>query len=76
MKQLDIKKLLLQNFPYVFLFWFFDRVGEGWRLAAGADVVEKAMGMVSGLGQLITTSAPAANRQPSPTRSKNQNRNT
>ena len=54
MKQLDIKKLLLQNFPYVFLFWFFDRVGEGWRLATGADVVEKAMGMVSGLGQLIT----------------------
>lgn len=54
MKQLDIKRLLLQNFPYVFLFWFFDRVGEGWRLAAGADVVEKAMGMVSGLGQLIT----------------------
>lgn len=54
MKQLDIKKLLLQNFPYVFLFWFFDRVGEGWRLAAGADVVEKAMGMVSYLGQLIT----------------------
>lgn len=54
MKQLDIKKLLLQNFPYVFLLWLFDRVGEGWRLAGGADVVEQAMGMVSGLGPLIT----------------------
>ena len=54
MKQLDIKRLLLLNFPYVFLFWFFDRVGEGWRLAGGADVVEQAMGMVSGLGPLIT----------------------
>ena len=38
----------------VFLFWFFDRVGEGWRLAGGADVVEQAMGMVSRLGPLIT----------------------
>lgn len=54
MKQLDIKKLLLQNFPYVFLLWLFDRAGEGWRLAGGADVVEQAMGMVSGLGPLIT----------------------
>ncbi len=52
--KLDVKKFLLQNFPYVFLFWFFDRVGEGWRLAEGADVVEQAMGMVSGLGPLIT----------------------
>ena len=43
MKQLDIKRLLLQNFPYVFLSWFFNRVGEGWRLTAGADVVEKAI---------------------------------
>ena len=52
--KLDVKKFLLQNFPYVFLFWFFDRVGEGWRLAEGADVVEQAMGMVSGLGPLFT----------------------
>ncbi len=52
--KLDVKKFLLQNFPYVFLFWFFDRVGEGWRLAGGADVVEQTMGMVSGLGPLIT----------------------
>lgn len=52
--KLDVKKFLLQNFPYVLLFWFFDRVGEGYRLAAGANVVEKAMGAVSGLGQIIT----------------------
>ncbi len=50
---MDVKKLLLSNFPYVFLFWLFNRVGEGYRLAAGTDMVAKAMGAVSGLGDLI-----------------------
>ena len=45
----DVKKFLILNFPYVFMFWFFDKVGEGYRLAAGADMVTKAMGAVSGL---------------------------
>ena len=49
----DLKKLLLHSFPYVFLFWFFDCVGEAYRLAAGADMVTKAMGAVSSLGDLI-----------------------
>ena len=50
----DVKKLLLQNFPYVFLVWFFDKVGESYRLAAGADMVAKAMGAVSSLGEIIS----------------------
>lgn len=50
----DAKKLLLSNFPYVFVFWFFNRVAEGFRLAEGMDVVAKAMGAVSGLGVLIS----------------------
>lgn len=51
--KLDVKKILLQNFPYVLLFWFFDRVGEGYRLAAGTDMVAKGMGAISELGDLI-----------------------
>ena len=35
----DLKKFLILNFPYVFIFWFFNRVGEGYRLAAGADMI-------------------------------------
>ena len=35
----DVKKFLILNFPYVFMFWFFDKVGEGYRLAVGADIV-------------------------------------
>nr|WP_160562203.1 type IV secretory system conjugative DNA transfer family protein [Parablautia muri] len=51
---MDVKKILLPNLPYVFIFWFFNRVAEGCRLAEGADMVTKAMGAVSGLGTLIS----------------------
>ena len=50
----DVKKFLLLNFPYVFMFWFFDKVGEGYRLTPGADMVTKAMGAISGLGAIIS----------------------
>ena len=59
--KLDVKKILLPNLPYVFIFWFFNRVAEGCRLAEGADMVTKAMGAVSGLGALISkTRCPAS----------------
>ncbi len=51
----DLKKFLILNFPYVFIFWFFNRVGEGYRLAAGADMVAKGMGAISGLGAIISS---------------------
>ena len=50
----DLKKFLILNFPYVLIFWFFNRVGEGYRLAAGADMIAKGMGAVSGLGEIIS----------------------
>ena len=50
----DLKKFLILNFPYVFIFWFFNRVGEGYRLAAGADVAAKSMGAISSLGEIIS----------------------
>ena len=51
--KLDVKKALLPNLPYVFLFWFFDKVAQGYRLAEGADMITKAMEAVSGLGSVI-----------------------
>ncbi len=50
----DVKKFLILNFPYVFIFWFFDRVGEAYQLAAGADMVAKGMGAISSLGEIIS----------------------
>jgi len=50
----DLKKFLILNFPYVLLFWFFNRLGEGCRLAAGTDMIAKGMGAISGLGEIIS----------------------
>ena len=51
---IDIKKYLVPNLPYVMMFWFFSKIAEGYRLSAGADAVTKAMAAVSGLGATIT----------------------
>ena len=51
--KLDVKKVLLANLPYVFLFWFFDKVAQGYRLAEGTDMITRAMGALSGLGSVI-----------------------
>lgn len=56
MKNIDIKKYVLPNLPYLFIFWFFAKVAEGYRLTVGADMVTKAMGALSGLGAIIAKS--------------------
>ena len=40
-KQLDIKKLLVLNLPYILMGLFATNFGEGWRMAVGADASAK-----------------------------------
>nr|WP_202621092.1 type IV secretory system conjugative DNA transfer family protein [Pseudoflavonifractor sp. 524-17] len=47
---------MLLSFPYLFVFWLFNRAGEGYRLAAGTDLIAKGMGAVSSLGAIISRS--------------------
>lgn len=54
MKNIEIKKYVIPNLPYVFLFWFFSKVAECYRLSAGGDMVTKAMAAISGLGTAIS----------------------
>ena len=41
MKQMNYKKLIIPNIPYVFFVYLFDKVGQAARLAPGADISEK-----------------------------------
>ncbi len=50
----DFKKLALTYFPYLIFLWLFDKAGECYRLAAGADMVTKLMATISDLGTAIT----------------------
>ncbi len=54
MKNIEIKKYVIPNLPYVFMFWFFSKVAECYRLSAGEDMVTKAMAAISGLGTAIS----------------------
>ena len=43
MKQLNVKKLVLLNLPYLLLGLFATNLGEAWRLAVGADASAKLL---------------------------------
>ncbi len=46
-KQLDIKKLLLLNMPYLLMGLFATNFGGGWRMAMGADASAKMLSFFS-----------------------------
>ena len=46
-KQLNIKKLLILNLPYILMGLFATNFGEAWRMAQGADASQKALSLIS-----------------------------
>lgn len=49
----DYKKLLLTYFPYLVIAWLFNKAGQCYRLAYGADAVVKVMAVIANLGAVI-----------------------
>ena len=41
-----IRKYVFPNLPYLFVFWFFSKLGTAYRIAPGADFGTKLMGMM------------------------------
>ena len=41
-----IRKYVLPDLPYLFVFWFFSKLGTAYRIAPGADFGTKLMGMM------------------------------
>ena len=56
-----LKKYLLPNLPYLFIGWACLKVGTAYRLAAGADLAHKLVGMVAALGPAFANFAPGLN---------------
>ena len=64
-KQLDIKKLLLLNLPYILMGLFATNFGEAWRMAVGADASAKMLSFFSTLPVALASwwpSLPACTR--------------
>ncbi len=53
-----IKKYVVPNLPYLFIFWFFCKVGTAYRLAEGADFGAKLIGMMKTIGPAFGTITP------------------
>ena len=53
-----IKKYVLPNLPYLFVFWFFSKIGTAYRIAPGADFGTKLMGMLDTFPKVFETYWP------------------
>ncbi|WP_444645235.1 VirD4-like conjugal transfer protein, CD1115 family [Caproiciproducens sp. R1] len=53
-----IRRFILPNIPYLFIFWCCLKFGTAYRLAAGAGFGEKLIGMVKTIGPAFQTIAP------------------
>ena len=49
MRQLNVKKLILPNIPYVFIALLATKVSEAVRLAPGSDASTKLLNIMTGL---------------------------
>lgn len=52
-RNIDIKKYIIPNLPYIFVFWVFSKAAEGYRLSSGIDIVTKIMETISGFSEII-----------------------
>jgi len=59
MKQVNIKKLVLPNIPYVFIALLATKLGQAARLAPGFDFSSKALHIMEGLTMAFSTIAPS-----------------
>ncbi|WP_099204962.1 VirD4-like conjugal transfer protein, CD1115 family [Scatolibacter rhodanostii] len=55
----NIKKIILPNLPYVLFLWLFDKVGQAFRLAAGADLSAKIINLGGGFNAAFENMAPS-----------------
>ena len=53
-----LKKYLIPNIPYLFILWACLKLGTAYRLAAGADVAHKLMGLGQTIGPAFADFAP------------------
>ena len=53
-----IRKYLIPNLPYLFVLWFFLKLGTAYRIAPSVDFGNKLIGMVKTIGPAFETIAP------------------
>lgn len=55
----NIKKIILPNLPYVLFLWLFDKIGQAFRLAQGSDLSAKILNLGGGFNAAFENIAPS-----------------
>ncbi len=63
MKQINIKKLLIPNLPYLLIGLYASKIGQAYRLAAGADLSEKLRHIGDGFAAAFVSPYPSFHLQ-------------
>jgi len=58
-KQINVKKMVMLNLPYVFLGLYASKLGQAWRLAAGADASQKLLHFMDSLAAAFANGLPS-----------------
>lgn len=59
MKEINIKKLLILNLPYLLFVWLFNKAAQAVRLSPGANLSEKLLTLGSGFSEAFGSIAPS-----------------
>lgn len=59
MKQVNAKKLVLLNLPYLFVALFATKLGEAWRMTPGADLSARILHLADGFSAAFQSFAPS-----------------
>ena len=55
----DLKKLVILNLPYLLFVYLFGKLGEAYRLAAGADLTQKMLHFMDSLAAVFANGLPS-----------------
>ena len=54
MKQINYKKLIIPNIPYLFIALFATKIAQGYRITPGTDLSEKLLHFNIGFGEAFS----------------------
>ena len=54
-----IKQCLLQGIPYLFVFWFFSKLGESYRMSAASGTIQRLIGAIGNLNAALSRPMPS-----------------
>ena len=59
MRQVNLKKYVLPNLPYLFVGLYATKLGQAWRLSSGTEFADKVLHLMDGFAAAFQSAAPS-----------------